>query len=69
MPRRNNSVRHTRLNLTPIDNCSPKKKFNTQKEATNAAEYQMLINLDLELSTYKCDQCHKWHLTRQSKTN
>jgi hypothetical protein len=28
----------------------------------------MLQHLDLELSTYKCDQCRGWHLTRQTRT-
>lgn len=63
MPRHNKTIRHTRL--ITIDNCQPKRKFLNETEAKNAAEYQMLITPNLELSVYQCDICHKWHLTRQ----
>ena len=67
MPRKNNQIKHTRLMIS--NNCQPKRQFLNEKEATSAAEYQMLINQNLELSVYKCDTCQKWHLTRRHKVN
>jgi len=66
MPRRNQQNLHKKI--TFINNCQPKRKFNNEKEAIKAAEYQMLIDINLDLSVYKCDICNKWHLTR-SKAN
>jgi len=64
MPRHNKSIKH----VQPITKtCSPKRQFITEKLANEAAEYQMLIKPNLELFTYKCNLCQKWHLTR--KTN
>jgi len=66
MPRRNKPVKHARLEPR-FDNCDSKRQYLTEREAKATAEYQMLINFDLELSVYKCNMCHKWHLTRQQK--
>ena len=60
MPRRNNTLKFTPFRA---QNCESKRKYNTENEAKQTAEYQMLITKDLELSVYKCDLCQKWHLT------
>ena len=62
MTRKNKQIKHTRV--TFMNNCQPKRKYSNEKEALNAAEYQMLLDVNLELSIYKCDICNKWHLTR-----
>jgi len=64
MPRRNKSIKYTQ---PLIKTCSPKRKFNNEKVANDAAEYQMLIKPGLELRTYRCHICNKWHLTRSKK--
>lgn len=62
MPRKNRQIKHGRLVI--INNCVLKRKFRNEREAQKAADYQMLINMNLELSVYKCDFCGMWHLTR-----
>ena len=66
MPRKNRPIKYTRSSVT-INNCDSKRRYNSEREAINTAEYQMLINQNLELAVYKCDMCFKWHLTRQTK--
>lgn len=68
MPRRNRPIKHIYTKLVINDNCSPKRKFGSEREALRAAEFQMLVNPNLELSVYRCNICLKWHLTRQSTT-
>lgn len=65
MPRRNNTPVHAPFRFNR--SCDTKRRFKTEREAAAAAEYQMLIKPDLELSAYKCDQCGGWHLTRQAR--
>ncbi len=65
MPRKNNTLFHARFHF--ISGCQNKRKFRNEREALEAAEYQMLIKPSLELSVYKCDVCGGWHLTRQSR--
>jgi hypothetical protein len=65
MPRRNNTIVHARFHFA--NNCDRKRRFAREKEALDAAEYQMLITPSLELAVYKCDLCGGWHLTRQTK--
>lgn len=67
MPRRNRPIKHIHTKLVINDNCNPKRKFGSEREALRAAEYQMLINPNLDLAVYQCDVCFKWHLTRQTK--
>jgi hypothetical protein len=67
MPRRNKLVKSSVKPL--ISTCTSKRKYSSEKQARDTAEYQMLINSDLELSVYKCDICQKWHLTRQKNKN
>ncbi len=64
MPRRNKALKHDRFEIK--NNCTTKRKFSTEQQAKKAAEHQMLLNTDLELSTYRCEICCKWHLTRKS---
>ena len=47
-----------------INNCDKKRKYRTEKQALESADYQMLINQGLELSVYKCERCRMWHLTK-----
>jgi hypothetical protein len=65
MPRRNNTQPHSHFRFT--NGCDQKRRFVREKEALDAAEYQMLIKPTLDLSVYKCELCGGWHLTRQSK--
>ena len=64
MPRRNNQIKHIRL-IQPTNNCQSKRAYKNEKEAIKAAELQMLMDFKLELDTYKCVVCYKWHLTRR----
>ena len=63
MPRRNKRVKQ--IKPLQISNCDPKRRYPTERQAREVAEYQMLINCNLSLSVYQCDLCHKWHLTRE----
>lgn len=65
MPRKNSQTKHLRFTRTVI-NCNEKRKYPTEKMAQSAADYQMLINYQLELSVYKCEFCKKWHLTKNT---
>lgn len=65
MPRRNNTPVHKPFLFTP--SCSQKRRFLKEREALDAAEHQMLIKPNLELSVYKCEHCGGWHLTRQTR--
>lgn len=65
MPRRNNTPRHQPLVFK--NSCMQKRRFKTEKEALAAADYQMLVKPELELSVYKCQHCGGWHLTRQAR--
>ncbi|HMI09778.1 MAG TPA: hypothetical protein VK497_05290 [Candidatus Saccharimonadales bacterium] len=67
MPRQNNTPKHQPFRFA--SNCEQKRRFGTEKEAQDAAEYQMLLKPNLELSTYKCDLCGGWHLTRSQSRN
>ena len=63
MPRKNKIQRHKPL--TFYMSCLSKKRYKSEKEALDTAEIQMLQNIGLELSVYKCDTCKYWHLTRR----
>jgi len=65
MPRRNKQIKHIRLIVN--DNCQSKRRYLNEREALKTAEFQMLVNPGLSLSTYKCDICQGWHLTRLTK--
>ena len=63
MPRRNKSIKHTLIVYR--NDCSDKRKYVSKKDAIKAAEYQMIMKMNLELGVYKCETCNMWHLTRQ----
>jgi hypothetical protein len=65
MPRRTNVEVHKPFIF--YQSCQDKHKYKNEKEALAAAEMQMLRNMSLELSVYKCNDCRYWHLTRQIK--
>ena len=64
MPRRNNIPNHTKFKF--ISSCDTKRRFGTKIQAEAAADYQNLIQSELELSVYRCELCGGWHLTRRS---
>ncbi|MCX6728650.1 MAG: hypothetical protein NTV39_02695 [Candidatus Saccharibacteria bacterium] len=63
MPRKNRINKHQPLQLEKLV-CN-KKRYDSDREAQKAAETQMLENMNLELSVYRCDTCRYWHLTRK----
>lgn len=64
MPRRNNRIKQ--IKPLQISNCDSKRRYPTERQAREVADYQMLINLNLSLSVYRCEVCGGWHLTRKS---
>ena len=66
MPRKNKSIKHQQFS-TSLFQCT-KKKYKSENEAKDAAQFQMLENISLELSVYECDICKYWHLTRNVNT-
>lgn len=65
MPRRNKTIPHQPFQF--VSACQNKRRFANEREAREAADHQMLLKPDLQLSTYKCELCGGWHLTRQTK--
>jgi hypothetical protein len=65
VPRRNKIVKHQLFSKDSLV-CN-KRRFRGEKEAEEAAEFQMLENMNINLSIYKCDLCGYWHLTRSNK--
>lgn len=62
MPRKNKTIKHQPY---PIDRLfCVKRRYRNEKEAQQAAEFQMLKDMNLELSVYQCNLCKYWHLTR-----
>lgn len=66
MPRPNKPIRGLTTSLQA--GCKSKRRFNNRLAALKAAENQMLIDISLRLSVYKCNYCPGWHLTRQAKS-
>ncbi len=64
MPRKNKIAKHQRLSINKFD-CN-KKRYQNARQAQDAAELQMLEDMNLNLSVYKCNLCQYWHLTRQN---
>jgi hypothetical protein len=62
MPRINRIVKHQPLIISKFA-CN-KKRYQNARQAQDAAEFQMLENMNVNLSIYKCDLCSYWHLTR-----
>lgn len=65
MPRKNPKTTPRHIPFTHYINCKAKKAYPNETEAKKAAEIQMLLDMNLELSVYKCGLCNKWHLTRK----
>jgi len=64
MPRKNKTIKHQSYSTDSLF-CT-KRRYRNEKEAIDAAEYQMLKDMNLELTVYKCDLCKYWHLTRST---
>lgn len=49
--------------------CDGKRMYASEREAREIADQQELLNFgqELELNTYRCIKCGKWHLTRVQK--
>lgn len=64
MPRRNKQQKHVPFQF--VDATAGKKRFGTERQAQDAADYQMLLKPDLELYVYKSDLDGGWYLTRKA---
>jgi hypothetical protein len=67
MPRHNQYTKHQPFVLHK--SCDSKRSYKNEIEAQKIAELQMLENINLELSVYKCDSCKFWHLTKTNTNN
>ena len=47
-----------------IWNCTTKKRFKTEKEAAECADY-LCSTQNVYVDIYRCNICDGWHLTRQ----
>lgn len=63
MPRRNNTPKHQPYKDT--NTCRSKRKFPNEEQAKSTAELLELQN-NQSFTTYKCDRCGGWHLTKES---
>lgn len=63
MPRRNKQIKSLMASVQA--GCKSKRRFDNEQSALKAADNQMLLNMSLKLSVYKCDYCTGWHLTRR----
>jgi len=43
---------------------SPKNAYRTEAEAKSAAQLAWTLN-GVDLSTYRCDHCHQWHMGKR----
>lgn len=66
MPRKNRTPSSQNQTPNPLP-CIQKRRFTSEQEALDAAEYQMFMKMSLQLGVYKCDYCHGWHLTNIGK--
>lgn len=64
MPRRNKNPKHSPFQF--VNREAGKTRYATKRQAEEAAEYQMLLNPDLELHVYKSDLDGGWYLTRKA---
>ncbi|AHB42408.1 hypothetical protein RAAC3_TM7C00001G0562 [Candidatus Saccharibacteria bacterium RAAC3_TM7_1] len=68
MPRRHTPPKVSRYRPSSgVATCESKRRFPTEKQAEQAAEVQMLTDMQLELKVYHCLHCHKWHLTNRTQ--
>ena len=61
MPRKHKYIPHTYYK--PANSSNNKKRFKTKQEAQKSADYQMLLNPNIELYVYQ-DIDGGWYLTR-----
>jgi hypothetical protein len=45
---------------------TPKNQYRTQAEAKSAAQLAWTLN-GVDLSTYRCNHCHQWHMGKDSR--
>ncbi|MEI6850722.1 MAG: hypothetical protein WCK26_02020 [Candidatus Saccharibacteria bacterium] len=64
MPRKNKTIKHQSYQSNRL--FCDKRRYKNETDAQNAAEFQMLEKMTLELSVYKCNLCRYWHLTRKT---
>lgn len=67
MPRRNKRPIHAPF--TFASKCQTKRRFDGKIQAESAAKYQNVLDANVELSTYRCELCGGWHLTRRPATD
>ena len=65
MPRKNTHQKNKFQRFEFISTCQNKKAYKSETEAKKSAEYQMILNRDLDLKVYYCKTCDSWHLTKQ----
>lgn len=65
MSRKNKIIKHQPFSADKF--VCTKRRYRNEKQAQKAAELQMLENMNINLSIYKCDLCGYWHLTRNAK--
>jgi hypothetical protein len=65
MPRQNKTIPHQPLRTN--NSCSSKRRYISEQQALDTADYQMLLNPTVQLAVYHCDQCGGWHLTNVGK--
>ncbi|UTX50995.1 hypothetical protein KI440_02195 [Candidatus Saccharibacteria bacterium TM7i] len=49
--------------------CEGKNRYDTEKEASDAADFHMLENMNIDLMVYQCAICGYWHMTSRAETN
>ncbi len=66
MPRKHQTEKHKPYQYLSM--CKQKQQYATEKAALETIADRELMNMSLvELSTYQCPSCNKWHLTRQKR--
>lgn len=56
-------------NFDPPKKCGGKYRYDTRRQAELVIEEKTIIEPELNLETYRCNQCRSWHLTRTSRGN
>lgn len=65
MKKKQNNIRKN-ATIKNLENCQSKKFFKTENSAKRACEMQNLMQLESEISYYKCSYCKGWHLTSRT---
>jgi hypothetical protein len=69
MKKRSPRRRAPRAQPTPLSSHfkrdgTPKNSYRTEREAASAAQLAWTLNR-VDLTTYRCDHCHQWHIGRR----